>query len=742
MAIAVLKKHGRGVIICTIMACAIIAHPSIPAFGQLSEADIKALQEKGEQEGWTFDVGENPATRRPLDRLCGSILPDGWEPPVLPKPMVPLSVDLPVRFDWRDYDGVTPVKDQDTCGSCWAFATVGVLECAIKLKDNVIEDLSEQWLVTCNVDGWSCAAGGFAAHDYYAGVKFDPCDETGAVLEADCPYTASDELCGCPYPHYYLIQSWGYISNVVELIKRAILEHGPVYVSIYANAAMQSYTGGIFNACENDQGTNHAVVLVGWDDNQGENGVWFARNSWSTAWGEDDGYMRIEYGCSRVGTAASYIDYNGDFGPPILVRGVSSFDDGGGDDNGRADPGETDVNLLVTVTNCGTPMEGLTLTVATDNPEIVFTKNTSSYGDVDRWDQLSNGADPIIFDVDPDFPPTIVEFELTFTANAGAYTLVETLTADVGQPQIILVDDDQATFLEYENYFTHLLDSIRTPHVVWGKDTLFSPPADTLGDYPIVLWFTGDARSDVLSEEDVDNLETLLDNGGRLLMTGQDIAEDLSNDADSTFLIDYLHIRFTTGVPQLLAYGVSGDPISSGHVLPLGGPGGAANQNSPDKITPVDELAQVCYTYYGGSKAGVRVTSGDYKAVFLGFGAEAIANGLAGYTKREVMLASIFEWLLEEIVCDCGTPGDVNHDGGLPNPLDVTFLVSKVYKGQDMLYDYYGLYGCPFANGDVDGSGGTANPLDVTFLVKKVYKSQDALCVDRCSGTPGNCPGP
>jgi len=171
MAIAVLKKHGRGVIICTIMACAIIAHPSIPAFGQLSEADIKALQEKGEQEGWTFDVGENPATRRPLDRLCGSILPDGWEPPVLPKPMVPLSVDLPVRFDWRDYDGVTPVKDQDTCGSCWAFATVGVLECAIKLKDNVIEDLSEQWLVTCNVDGWSCAAGGFAAHDYYAGVN-------------------------------------------------------------------------------------------------------------------------------------------------------------------------------------------------------------------------------------------------------------------------------------------------------------------------------------------------------------------------------------------------------------------------------------------------------------------------------------------------------------------------------------------------------------------------------------------
>lgn len=80
--------------------------------------------------------------------------------------------------------------------------------------------------------------------------------------------------------------------------------------------------------------------------------------------------------------------------------------------------------------------------------------------------------------------------------------------------------------------------------------------------------------------------------------------------------------------------------------------------------------------------------------------------------------------------CDCGEKGDVDGSGGAPNPLDVSYLVNKVYKGQDALYDYTAT--CPYENGDVDCSGGAPTPLDVSYLVNKVYKSQDALC-DRCA---------
>ncbi len=92
--------------------------------------------------------------------------------------------------------------------------------------------------------------------------------------------------------------------------------------------------------------------------------------------------------------------------------------------------------------------------------------------------------------------------------------------------------------------------------------------------------------------------------------------------------------------------------------------------------------------------------------------------------------------------CYCGIPGDVDVADELVTPLDVSFLVNRVYKSMDALYDYYGLHGCPFENGDVDGSGGAPSPLDVALMVNMVYKSLDALCVDRCSGTPGSCPGP
>jgi hypothetical protein len=94
--------------------------------------------------------------------------------------------------------------------------------------------------------------------------------------------------------------------------------------------------------------------------------------------------------------------------------------------------------------------------------------------------------------------------------------------------------------------------------------------------------------------------------------------------------------------------------------------------------------------------------------------------------------------------CNCGVPGDVDGSGDMPTPLDVVFLVQKVYRSQDALYDYHGLGDCPFENGDVNGDGGTPTPLDVTFLVQKVYKDLDGLCVDRCHGDPGTgyCPGP
>ncbi len=277
----------------------------------LTRADIEALKEQGKTEGWTFSVGENPATQYELEDLCGLIVPENWWVGAKFDPCTPTK-SLPQAFSWCDSGGCTPVKSQGSCGSCWAFGTVGPLECNVKLKDGMTVDLSEQWLVSCNRDGWSCG-GGWFAHDYHEW-KTDPCGGTGAVMEADFPYVAYDAPCNCPYPHEYLIDDWAYVGNdhtipPVSAIKQAILDYGPVSVAVYANSAMQAYTGGIFNGCATGT-VNHAVVLVGWDDSQGTNGIWIMRNSWGPGWGEG-GYMRIPYDCSSIGYAACYVNYAG-----------------------------------------------------------------------------------------------------------------------------------------------------------------------------------------------------------------------------------------------------------------------------------------------------------------------------------------------------------------------------------------------------------------------------------------------
>jgi len=239
---------------------------------------------------------------------CGLVAPENWWKDAPFNPMVSKD-ELPVAFDWRQYGGCTPIRNQGSCGSCWAFATLGALECNILIVDGDVVDLSEQWLVSCNQDGWGCD-GGWWAHSYLLDAP-DPCGNSGAVMEVDFPYSASDEPCSCPYTHRYFIDDWSYIGTSygipsTDAIKQAILEYGPVSSAITVNGAFQGYDGGVFEDCATGE-VNHGVVIVGWDDTDE---CWIIKNSWGSGWGEN-GYMRIKYGCSNIGYAACYVVYSG-----------------------------------------------------------------------------------------------------------------------------------------------------------------------------------------------------------------------------------------------------------------------------------------------------------------------------------------------------------------------------------------------------------------------------------------------
>jgi C1A family cysteine protease len=280
-------------------------------------ARLSNVQEEMASGDHSFSVGYNPAMEYPLDQLTGLKEPDGWRDTA---PFVHLEAPvatLPASYDWRP-GGVTSIKNQRDCGSCWAFGTVGPLESQIKLKCGIDEDVAEQYLVSCNLSGWDCN-GGWWAHNYHkANGSYDHASESepGAVKESGSPYSASDLPCQGPYEHPYKLSSWGYVggqSSVpsVQAIKQAIHTYGPVGVAICAGNSFQAYRTGIFNKDETQAacggGINHAVVLVGWNDDLGpDNGYWILRNSWGAGWGES-GYMRIRYGVSRVGYSANFV---------------------------------------------------------------------------------------------------------------------------------------------------------------------------------------------------------------------------------------------------------------------------------------------------------------------------------------------------------------------------------------------------------------------------------------------------
>ncbi len=194
---------------------------------------------------------------------------------------------------------------------------------------------------------------------------------------------------------------------------------------------------------------------------------------------------------------------------------------------------------------------------------------------------------------------------------------------------LLVVDADGGE--SYEDYIVPLLPD-GAGAGMW--DAWSSAPADSdLAHFTDVFWLTG-SRSDLFDESARQAVRSYLDGGGHLFLSGQNIVSALCDEVSPrysedacAFVADALHASYgadTAGTTVLA--GVAGDGLGNGLDFAITGGTGAANQSSPDGVTPSNG-GRAFLDYPGTAYAGgIRYASGDTRFVFLPFGFEGIAD--------------------------------------------------------------------------------------------------------------------
>lgn len=377
--------------------------------------------------------------------------------------------------------------------------------------------------------------------------------------------------------------------------------------------------------------------------------------------------------------------YNDDANPPSSGNG-----------NTFLEANET-IELWLAVQNQGMlyppPAENVTVALNSLYSEVEVLQGQANIGNLSagqtRWI-----PSPLLFHIAGTAQDGFASLELVISANSGEVESRDTLEIMIGVPQILLADDDGG--FPYEIYYENALHQLNRTYVKRNVSSGVSP--DDLTLHPVVLWFCGDQRSNTVTNDDQSRLISHLNNGGRLILTGQNVGEDIQQ---STFFQDVLGAVHTDdSLTYRVVDGVEGDPIGDNRWLLLVGPPGAQNQNSVGG-THAGPDAVECFRFRDDplQRAGGirREDPSGYRTIYFSFGMEGI-SGLAGSTPISNFLSLCLTWLQE------GTWAEPNGEESTPlswallpaypNPFNpttaLTLAVPNPSQGELAIFDILG----------------------------------------------------
>jgi len=391
------------------------------------------------------------------------------------------------------------------------------------------------------------------------------------------------------------------------------------------------------------------------------------------------------------------------FTSPILKHFSHQVIDSTENNNGLAEPGES-VSLNVQILNQGLPAYDMVIKLISEDPDIEIptaSQEISYIGEV--YGHLADDLiAPFSFSVSPSAASHITTFKLEMESR-GEYTTIDSFEVGIGSPDILLVDDDNGE--NYEDFFFEPMKLARIYAGSWDVALNGIPTfSDQLQNYQTIIWLTGDDRSTSLTSVEQQQIMEYLDNGGELLLTGQNIGYDLVEDGsveDSLFYSNYLSATYLADtVNSTMMSGIPGDPIGDRMFINIDPKaGGAGNQHAPSEISPINGAVTFLRYIPQMSSAGIHHLneSSGHRVVYLPFGFEGI-TGPYSYS-AQTLLSRIITWLQSDQTKIKISPDNLsNHEYRLeqnfPNPFNpVTKIKFSIPEADFVKLTIYNLLG-------------------------------------------------